>query len=340
MCAQLLQTRDLGDIPAGPSSTVPARDRLVDTVDLSLVIPIYNEEGSIPELYEALSAVLSEQGCTYEILFIDDGSRDTTFTQLSDLHHADSRVRVIRFRRNFGKTAALAAGFTMSSGEVVITMDADLQDDPREIPRFLDRLAEGYDLVSGWKKKRHDPLSKTLPSKIFNAIVSSTTHIPLHDFNNGFKAYRREVTEELKLYGELHRFIPVLAFWKGYRIGELDVQHHARKHGKSKFGASRFTKGMLDFFLVLFLTKYMQRPLRLFGGVGVLLATIGVCISLYLTLDKLITGASIGARPLLQLGVLLIVTGVQVFSLGLIGEMLRHFSFRHDEEYSIKQVLD
>jgi glycosyltransferase involved in cell wall biosynthesis len=334
------------DRPEGAHGETLAR-RLVaapttadETRDLSLVIPIYNEEGSIPELYDTLTAVLTGQGCTYEILFVDDGSRDTTFSQLRALHADDPHVRVIRFRRNFGKTAALVAGFGASRGEVVITMDADLQDDPREIPKFLDKLADGYDLVSGWKKQRHDPISKTLPSKVFNSIVSSTTHIPLHDFNNGFKAYRREVTEELKLYGELHRFIPVLAYWKGYRIGELEVQHHPRKHGKSKFGASRFMKGMLDFLLVLFLTKYMQRPLRLFGSIGLLLAVIGILISLYLTLDKIIAHHDIGTRPLLQLGVLLIVTGVQIFSLGLIGEMLRHFSYRDAEEYSIKQVLD
>jgi glycosyltransferase involved in cell wall biosynthesis len=340
MYAQTLDKRELiynGALPE-PFALAPRAAR--ERVDLSLVIPIYNEEGSVPELYATLTSVLSGQGCTYEILFVDDGSRDTTFSQLRALHADDSHVRVIRFRRNFGKTAALAAGFSNSRGEVVITMDADLQDDPHEIPRFLDKLADGYDLVSGWKKRRHDPVSKTLPSKVFNTIVSSTTHIPLHDFNNGFKAYRREVTEELKLYGELHRFIPVLAYWKGYSVGELEVQHHARKYGKSKFGASRFMKGLLDFLLVLFLTKYMQRPLRLFGGLGLLIAAIGVVLGVYLTLTKFIGHQTIGDRPLLQLAILLIVTGVQLFSLGLIGEMLRHFSYRHTEEYSIKQVLD
>ncbi len=251
MCAQALDNRELAqsDLFTRQSpEALSAADLNGEShrnipVDLSLVIPIYNEEGSIPELYETLTAVLNEQGCTYEILFVDDGSRDSTFSQLRTLHLQDPHIRVIRFRRNFGKTAALSAGFASTRGEVVITMDADLQDDPREIPRFLDKLAAGYDLVSGWKKRRHDPISKTLPSKIFNTIVSSTTTYPLHDFNNGFKAYRREVTDELKLYGELHRFIPVLAYWKGYGIGELEVQHHPRKHGKSKFGASRFARG-------------------------------------------------------------------------------------------------
>ncbi len=340
MTLQAIAPAEVGGVEALTRPSVTPRQADGARVDLSLVIPIYNEEGSIPELYETLTVVLREQDCTYEIIFVDDGSRDTTFAQLQALYRRDNHLRVIRFRRNFGKTAGLACGFAASSGEVVITMDADLQDDPHEIPRFLDKLAEGYDLVSGWKKRRHDPISKTLPSKIFNTIVSSTTRIPLHDFNNGFKAYRREVTEELKLYGELHRFIPVLAFWKGYRVGELEVQHHPRKHGKSKFGASRFTKGMLDFLLVLFLTKYMQRPLRLFGGIGLLLFVAGVLISLYLTADKLIAGTSIGARPLLLLGVLLIVTGVQVLGLGLIGEMLRNVSYRSQEEYSIKQVLE
>lgn len=315
-------------------------DRLITEtrIDLSMVIPVYNEVESIRKLYQSLSPVLDAQGCTYEIVFIDDGSTDGTYKELVTLHQADARVRVIQFRRNFGKTAALVAGFDFCRGEVIITMDADLQDDPLEIPNFLNKLAEGYDLVSGWKKDRHDPISKTLPSKLFNKVVSSSTGIHIHDFNNGFKAYRREVTEELKLYADLHRFIPVMAAWRGFRVAEIAVQHHARLYGKSKFGAGRFARGMLDFFKVMFLTRYMQKPLHLFGSIGVGLMALGVVFGLYLTEEHFRVG-HIADRPLLDFSVLLVITGVQLFSLGLLGEMLRHISYRRTEEYSVRQLL-
>ena len=248
-------------------------------------------------------------------------------------------MRVLSFRRNFGKTAALVAGFDSCRGEVIITMDADLQDDPQEIPHFLDKLAEGYDLVSGWKKNRQDPWTKTAPSRVFNKVVSSSTGIHIHDFNNGFKAYRREVTEELKLYADLHRFIPVMAAWRGFRVAEIPVMHHPRIHGKSKFGAGRFARGLLDFMKVLFLTRYMQKPLHLFGGIGVVLVLLGAIFGVYLTEEHFRTG-NIGARPLLDLSVLLVITGVQLFSLGLIGEMLRHVTYRRAEEYSVRLRLE
>ncbi|MDB5075675.1 MAG: glycosyltransferase [Chloroflexi bacterium] len=311
-----------------------------DAIDLSLVIPVYNEVESLPELYEKLTAVLIAQHCAYEIVFIDDGSTDGTFEGIRDLHLRDpQRVRVLSFRRNFGKTAALVAGFDYCRGEVIITMDADLQDDPEEIPNFLDKLAEGYDLVSGWKKDRQDPWTKTLPSRLFNKVVSSSTGIDIHDFNNGFKAYRREVTEELKLYADLHRFIPVMASWRGFRVAEIPVRHHPRKHGKSKFGAGRFARGMLDFFKVMFLTRYMQKPLHLFGAIGVALAFLGILVDVYLTEEHFRVG-NIGSRPLLDFSLLLVITGVQLFSLGLLGEMLRHVSYRRAEEYSIRQRLE
>jgi glycosyltransferase involved in cell wall biosynthesis len=333
MTAELVEARP---IAAGvPEALLSDRGR----IDLSLVIPIYNEVESIPELYEKLTAVLTSQGCTYEIVFIDDGSRDGSFERLRELHARDPHVRVLSFRRNFGKTAALVAGFDNCRGEVIITMDADLQDDPQEIPHFLDKLAEGYDLVSGWKKDRQDPLSKTLPSRVFNAVVSNSTGIHIHDFNNGFKAYRREVTEELKLYADLHRFIPVMAAWRGFRVAEIPVKHYPRRHGKSKFGAGRFTRGMLDFMKVLFLTRYMQKPLHLFGGIGVLLMLLGLVFGIYLTEEHFRVG-NVGTRPLLDLAVLLVITGVQLFSLGLIGEMLRHVTYRRTEEYSVRLRLE
>jgi len=333
-------TAELMEIMRAHTLGLPSpADQDVTHIDLSLVIPVYNEVESLPKLYEKLTDVLQAQGCTYELIFIDDGSRDGTFETLRDLHAHDAHVHVLQFRRNFGKTPALVAGFDACRGDVVITMDADLQDDPDEIPNFLDKLAEGYDLVSGWKKNRQDPWTKTLPSRLFNKVVSSSTGIHLHDFNNGFKAYRREVTEELKLYGELHRFIPVMATWRGFRVAEIAVQHHPRRFGKSKFGAGRLAKGMLDFFMVLFVTRYMQKPLRLFGGIGVLLIGIGMLVGVYLTEEHFRTG-NIGTRPLLDLSILLLITGMQLFSLGLLGEMLRHVTYRRTEEYSVRQRLE
>jgi glycosyltransferase involved in cell wall biosynthesis len=322
--------------------TAPENRAFHDTgiVDLSLVIPFYNEVESLPKLYDKLQAVLEQCHCRYEIILIDDGSTDGAFDAAKAIFARDpEHVRVFSFRRNFGKTAGLAAGFDLARGQVIITMDADLQDDPDEIPHFLDKLAEGYDLVSGWKQKRNDPLNKTLPSRIFNGVVSASTGIKLHDFDCGFKAYRREVTEELKLYADLHRFIPVMAAWKGFRVAEIPVQHHARKYGKSKYGFRRYARGALDFFKVMFLTKYMQKPLHLFGAVGAALCLLGLLCGLYLTEEHFRVG-HIGSRPLLDFAVLVTITGVQLFSLGLLGEMLRNVSYRRSEEYSIRQRLE
>ncbi|MBV9278565.1 MAG: glycosyltransferase family 2 protein, partial [Chloroflexi bacterium] len=236
------------DLVASEERIVPRR--VDEGVDLSLVIPVMDEEDNIAELHRRISDVLADLPCSAEIIYVDDGSRDATPQRLEEVFAADDRVRVVGLRRNFGKTAALLAGFQETTGRIVVTLDGDLQDDPTELPRFLQAIESGYDLVSGWKRVRHDPVTKTVPSRLFNFTVRRTTGIPLHDFNCGYKAYRRETLEELKLYGELHRFIPVLAYWKGYRIGELEVRHHARKHGRSKFGAGRLLKGMLDFLKV------------------------------------------------------------------------------------------
>ncbi len=311
-----------------------------ERLDISFVIPVMNEEESVGELYDRLVAAVEPITERFEIIFVDDGSTDGTYPALGSLYQQDKRVRVISFRRNFGKTAALVAGFERAIGEVVITMDGDLQDEPNEISKLLDKLGEGYDLVSGWKRERHDPKNKTLPSRIFNGVVSRMTGLPLHDFNCGFKAYRREVTQELTLYSEFHRFIPVLADWRGFRVAEAPVQHNPRKYGYSKFGAMRFLRGMLDFFKVLFIMKYLQRPLHLFGTVGFGMLVLGFLTGVYLTADKLIAGHSIGTRPLLTLSVLLMVMGVQLFSLGLLGEMLRNFAYKSTAEYSIKRVLE
>lgn len=317
-----------------------AIERAGERVDLSLVIPVMDEEGNVEELHRRLAAALDALPLAAEIVFVDDGSRDRTVARLEDIFRIDPRVRVIALRRNFGKTAALVAGFEEARGDVIVTMDGDLQDDPAELPRMLDALKDDVDLVSGWKKVRHDPWSKTAPSRLFNATVRQFTGIPLHDFNCGFKAYRREVLEDLKLYGELHRFIPVLAYWKGYRVGELAVQHHPRLSGRSKFGAGRLFKGLLDFMKVLFLTRYMQRPLQLFGLLGLGLSSLGVLGLIYLGVLKLL-GQSVFQThgPLLFLSGILLVSGLQLFVLGLLGEMLRHYGYDAAAEYSVRRRL-
>jgi len=315
---------------------------------LSLVIPLLNEGDSLPRLYDGLSVSLAEIGKPYEIIFVDDGSTDGSPDILKDLFQSDpEHVRVIQFRRNFGKTAALSAGFAHARGQVIITMDADLQDDPAEISAMLAKLDEGYDLVAAWRINRQDPLEKTLPSRFFNFVVSRFTGVGLHDFNCGFKVYRRAVTDSVRLYGELHRFIPVLAQRQGFRITEVPVQHHPRRAGVSKYGAKRYVKGFLDFGTVLFLTTYLKRPLHLFGGAGLAVFGVGTIINLYLAFLWMLREVGgrvdigpIGTRPLLMVGVLAMILGIQLISIGLLGEMLRYFSFRPTEEYTIRRVLE
>jgi glycosyltransferase involved in cell wall biosynthesis len=293
---------------------------------LSLLIPVMNEAGNLPELYRQLTDALATVGLPYEIIFVDDGSADQSWAIIKELQQHDPRIVGLRHRRNFGKAQALANGFNVCRGDVIFTMDGDLQDDPNEIPRFLATLDDGYDLVSGWKKRRHDPLGKTLPSRLFNWTVRKASGVQLHDFNCGFKAYRHDVTQSIRLYGELHRFTPVLASAEGFRIAELPVQHHARTWGSSKYGWSRLTKGFLDLITVVFLTQYRQRPLHLFGLPGLLSLFVGFLMGLYLTLDKFVFHSAIGDRPLLLLAILLMVIGTQFFGLGLLGEYLAHGS--------------
>jgi glycosyltransferase involved in cell wall biosynthesis len=308
-------------------------------VDLSLVVAVLDEEESIRPLFWALDEVLDSLGREYEIIFVDDGSEDGSFEILKSLYENDrEHVRVIQFRRNFGKTAALTAGFREARGEVVITMDADLQDDPTEIPGLLDKLNEDYDLVVAWRHERQDPLSKRLPSKVANTAVSLLTGVKIHDLNCGFKAYRREVVADLKLYGELHRFIPVLAHWRGYRVTEHKVAHRPRQYGQSKYGFERLGRSFLDFGMVLFLTYYLKRPMQLFGTLGALLFLFGFAIGLYLT-GLWVLGEGIGWRPLLFLGILAMIVGVQMASIGLLGEMIRNFAYEPEEEYSVRRLL-
>jgi len=307
--------------------------------DISVVIPVLDEEENLLPLYEGLSRALEEMGKDYEIIFVDDGSRDGSFEILRSLYEGEpDHIRVIQFRRNFGKTAALTAGFEETQGQLIITLDADLQDDPAEIPKLLTKLEEGYDLVVAWRRERQDPLSKRLPSRIFNGVVSLLTGLRLHDVNCGFKVLRREVAGSLKLYGELHRFIPVLAHWQGYRVGEVPVAHRPRRHGRSKYGLERLGRAFVDFLVVLFLTRYLKRPLQLFGAVGTVLFLLGFATCSYLTV-LWFRGEGIGSRPLLFAGILAMIVGVQVASIGLLGEMIRNLTYHPEEEYSIRRVL-
>jgi glycosyltransferase involved in cell wall biosynthesis len=306
-------------------------------MDISIIIPLYNEEGSLEELTKQIVQVLEDYNHSYEICFVDDGSTDDSLARIKNLKEKNQNIKILSFRKNYGKSAALSEGFKMASGEIIITIDADLQDDPAEIPNLIEKINDGYDLVSGWKKKRHDPITKTLPSKLFNFITARFTGIKIHDFNCGLKAYRQEVIKEIPVYGSLHRYLPVLAHWKGFAIGEISVQHHARKHGVTKYGWRRFFDGFFDLFTVLFLTRYRQKPLHLFGFFGLTSLMAGFIISLYLTI-LWFQGYGIGSRPLLFLGILLIIVGMQSFSIGLIGEMLTKLK---DEEgsYSIREKL-
>jgi glycosyltransferase involved in cell wall biosynthesis len=301
----------------GPSDARPV-------ASLSIVIPVYNEEGNLRELHRRLGENLAAIGLPYEIIFVDDGSLDGTWAVIGALAADDSHLVAIRHRRNFGKARALASGFAAARGDAVVTMDGDLQDDPDELARFVDALNEGYDVVSGWKQRRQDPLGKTVPSRIFNAAVRRVSGVPLHDFNCGFKAYRLEVVRTIRIYGELHRFTPVLAHGEGFSVGELPVRHHPRRWGTSKYGWSRLTKGFFDLLTVTFLTEYRQRPMHVFGLPGLLALAVGIAIGLFLTAEKIFTGEAIGTRPLLLLGVLLVVIGAQFFGLGLLGELLAH----------------
>lgn len=294
-----------------------------DGLLVSVVIPLYNEEESLPELSLQLESVLKKvAGHRWEVLFIDDGSTDKSFTVIKTILDRNRNFKVIRFRRNYGKSAALHEGFKYASGKIIITMDADLQDDPEEIPNLIAKLREGYDLVSGWKKKRYDPFIKKITSKVFNFFTSLTSGIKLHDFNCGLKAYKSEVAKSISVYGEMHRYLPALAHWDGFKVGEIPVQHHPRRYGKTKFGISRFFKGYLDLLTVLFTTRYFKRPLHFFGTIGSLLSLSGFVINLYLLVEWITGKTYLSNRPLTLFGVALIIVGVQLISIGLIGEMI------------------
>jgi len=307
--------------------------------EITVLVPVLDEAGTVEELAVQVAEVLDGLGRTFEIVFVDDGSTDRTAERARAAHEADPRVKLVRLRRNFGKAAALSAGLDHSSGAIVLTMDGDLQDDPREIPRFLESLeSEGLDLVSGWKRRRQDRALKRLSSRLFNWVTRHLARVHLHDFNCGFKAYRREVLEQVAIYGELHRYIPVLASRRGFRVGEIRVHHMPRRQGASKYGWDRYYKGLLDLITVLFLTRYTPRPLHLFGVLGLVLLLAGFAVNLYLAIAWF-GGEALSKRPLLFLGVLLMVMGLQVLTTGLLAEMIAHSGFRRRESYSVKEHL-
>ncbi len=305
---------------------------------ISVVIPLYNEEKSLAELHNRIILSLQSLSSNYELIFVDDGSTDNSFSVIRDLHKRDDRVKAIRFRKNFGKASALSAGFKEAEGITIITIDADLQDLPEEIPILIKKMDEGYDLVSGWKFKRKDPLLRRIASRLFNLVTSFYTGVKIHDFNCGLKCYRREVIEELDLYGELHRYIPAIANWKGFKVGEAKINHQPRIHGKSKFGSERYLRGLFDLLTIIMLTKYPEKPLHFFGLLGTILSLAGLAINLYMALLRL-SGKWISNRPLLLLGILLLILGIQFIFFGLMGELIV-FSSQKDISYTVKEKLD
>ncbi len=304
---------------------------------ISVIIPLYNEKEALPELYQELVAAVEGLTDRAEFIFVDDGSHDGSFEVLEQLQQEDSRIRIIKFRRNFGKSAALSAGFRLAQGDVIVTLDADLQDQPSEIRRLLARLDEGCDLVSGWKTQRRDPITKRWPSKIFNFITSFLTGVPLHDINCGLKAYRRQVIREIKVYGEMHRYIPVLASYRGFAVAEVAVKHQPRRYGRSKFGASRFLGGFFDLLTVIILNRYSSKPLHVFGIVGMALFLAGFGIEAYLSF-RWLQGLYIEGRPLFMAGIVLLIVGVQMVLFGLLAEMIA-YSSRREDDYSIEQIV-
>ena len=301
---------------------------------ISIVVPLFNEEESILPLINEIRKAVKPINKPYEIIFIDDGSTDSSLKNIKDAGKTDNRIKFVSFRKNYGKSAALQVGFKTATGDAIITMDADLQDDPHEIPALLKKLDEGFDLCSGWKKQRFDPIIKKYSSRFFNFVTRIMSGIKIHDFNCGLKAYRRDVVQNIHVYGELHRYVPVLAKWQGFTVTEIPVKHHPRRYGKTKFGISRFFKGFIDLITVSFATRYIKRPMHFFGFLGALAFLVGLVVNGYLTIEWL-SGRPLSNRPMLFLGMLLIIVGVQFFSFGLLGEMLVHQS-RDEREYVIK----
>ena len=312
-------------------------------MDLSVVIPLYNEQGNVRPLVSRLIETLSRLSLSWEVIIVDDGSTDGSFEILRELAAGEPRLRVLRFRRNFGQTAAFAAGFDAAQGQIVVTMDADLQNDPADIPALLDKMAEGYDIVSGWRVNRQDAfLTRRLPSQIANRLAGWLTRVHLHDYGCSLKAYRLEVIRGIRLYGELHRFIPALASWMGVRIAEIPVHHHPRRSGRSKYGLGRTVRVLLDLLTLQFLLFYGTRPAHVFGSLGLISFGLGAVMGVYLAYVKLILGQSIGSRPLLTLSVLLVIVGVQMVTMGFLGEIMvrTYYETAGKPIYAVRETLN
>jgi len=310
--------------------------------EVSIVIPVLNESGSLPELYSKLKGSMDKLKKKYEIIFIDDGSADNSFEILKEIHLKDSRVKVIKFRKNFGQTVAISAGFDHAKGNVIVTMDSDLQNDPGDISKLLQKMDEGFDVVSGWRADRKDPFTKKIPSMISNFLARHLTSVKIHDFGCTLKAYKREVLNELELYGETHRYIPALVAWKGFKIGEIKVKHYPRKHGKTKYGWKRFIKGILDLILVTFWQRYSTRPIYVFGGLGLLLALLGAFLSGYLGFKRIFFGYPLSDRPALLLAVLTIIIGIQFIATGVLADIMLKVYYGQGlkKNYSIEKTLE
>lgn len=301
---------------------------------ISVVVPLFNEQESLDALYNRLTAVLTGVSTLYEIIFVDDGSTDGSIDKLREFSALDPSVRFVRFRRNFGKSAALAAGFGAARYAIIVTLDADLQDIPEQLPKLLNEMDDGYDLVSGWRHQRRDKLTKRMGSKVYNSVTSLLTGVRLHDINCGFKCYKREVLDEVMVYGERHRYIPVLASYRGFRLGEVKIDHAEREHGKSRYGLERVMGGVFSLLTVILMTRYTNKPLHFFGLMGLFLAGIGAAIDLYLIILRVFFGQWLSNRPILIIGTLLIIVGVQLILFGLLAEMVA-FSYRRENDYSV-----
>ncbi|MCD6229083.1 MAG: glycosyltransferase family 2 protein [Candidatus Omnitrophica bacterium] len=310
-------------------------------IDISIIIPAYNEEQNIKPLYESIVDILKPLNKNYEIIFIDDGSMDNTFREIDNLRSLDERVKCIQLRKNFGKSLALAIGFNKTRGDIVITMDADMQDDPEEIPRFIEKIQEGWDLVSGWRQIRKDPFEKRLSSRLFNIIVSKVSGLRLHDFNCGFKVYRRKVLKTIKIYGELHRFIPMIAHSYGFKICEIPIRHHKRQFGKTKFGKERYLAGLFDLFTTAFIGRYLRKPLHLLGRVSLIASVSGILLLIYVSVMKFVFGQT-GNRPALTISVFLLGLAVQIFLFGLLADLVSYTNQRYnfkEEDFISKKLL-
>lgn len=321
-------------------SNVSKKTKFSNTLNVSIVVPAYNEEQNVGLLYEKVKKVMEREKYNYEIIYIDDGSTDNTYKVLTKLNDKDKKVKIIKFRKNFGQTSAMDAGFKYAKGEIIIPMDADLQNDPEDIPRLIRKLNEGYDVVSGWRKKRKDSLFKHLVSRTANLLRKLLINDKIHDSGCTLKAYKKECFEDVNLYGEMHRFIPALLEWKGFKVTEIPVRHHSRKYGKTKYGFKRTIKGFLDMLVVKFWMQYSTRPVHLFGGLGILMSFLGVIIGIYLAIIKIIFNQSIANRPLLLLSVLLIILGVQFVIFGIVADIQIKSYYEEKRPYNIKEIIE